>query len=61
MKLAITLGKVALISASLLLLFSCDQNKNEDPSNYEVESVTFNINRADRVLESDGASFSFIS
>ena len=49
MKLAITLGKVALISASLLLLFSCDQNKNEDPSNYEVESVTFNINRADLI------------
>ena len=49
MKLAIILGKVALISASLLLLFSCDQNKDEDPSNYEVEGVTFNINRADLI------------
>ena len=48
MKLARTLSKVVLISASLLFLFSCD-NKEDEPSQYVIEGVTLNINRADLI------------
>lgn len=48
MKLARTLSKVVLITASLLFLFSCD-NKEDEASQYVIEGVTLNINRADLI------------
>lgn len=48
MKLAKTLSKVVLITASLLFLFSCE-NKEDEPSQYVIEGVTLNINRADLI------------
>jgi hypothetical protein len=49
MKLALPLGKIALISASLLFLFSCERGTVEEPSKYVVEGVTLDINRADLI------------
>ena len=48
MKLARTLRKVVLISASLLFLFSCE-NKEDEPSQYVIEGVTLNISQAELI------------
>ena len=48
MRLANTLSKVVLITASLLFLFSCE-NKEDEPSQYVIEGVTLNISQAELI------------
>lgn len=49
MKLARTLNKVVLISASLLFLFSCERSQVDEPSNYKVEGITLNRSQVELI------------
>lgn len=49
MKPAKTLSKIALVSAALLFLFSCERGKVEEPSEYVIEGVTLDVSRAELI------------